>query len=212
MDPTQAIILTTIFNVVFTSLVGGIIIYTLQKKIDATIQKSLFEHQTKFTINHTKTIETLDTLYKKFVAFYSAITDLIAARRHSREEDWGGHQREQARTLLQDLWKYYKDHHLYVPGEITDKLDGFDIITEKILLIIEMALGSARTKLQRGPRESDLSVILVWESRYLETALKQSGNDGVYHTPETLLEEQCEQLIEITRYLEVSYKSVAEAK
>jgi hypothetical protein len=69
MDSTQAVILTTIFNVVFTGIVGGIVVYTLQKKIDATIQKSLFEHQTKFARNFPKTLEVLEVLHQKFRSF-----------------------------------------------------------------------------------------------------------------------------------------------
>lgn len=37
-EPTQAIILMTIVNTIITGLVGGIVIYTVQKKIDASIQ------------------------------------------------------------------------------------------------------------------------------------------------------------------------------
>jgi len=49
MDTMQTIILTRIVNIIITVLVGGVVIYTIQKKIDATIQKSLFEHQTRMT-------------------------------------------------------------------------------------------------------------------------------------------------------------------
>lgn len=69
MDATQTIILTTIFNLVISGLVGGIVIYTLQKKIDATIQKSLFEHQTKFARNYPKAMEGLEAFYKKYLKF-----------------------------------------------------------------------------------------------------------------------------------------------
>jgi len=69
MDTTETIILTTIINIIITGLVGGIIIYRIQKKIDATIQKSLFEHQTKFVRNHQKRVEALEALYNEIVSF-----------------------------------------------------------------------------------------------------------------------------------------------
>src|SRR5688500_2402911 len=87
MDPTQTIIRTSLINIITSGRVGGIVNYTLQTQIDATIQKALFEHQTKFTINHAKAVETLENLYQKFVAFSNAMNESISLRRHSILED-----------------------------------------------------------------------------------------------------------------------------
>lgn len=73
MNTTETIILTTIINVIITGLVGGIIIYAIQKKIDAATQKSLFEHQVKFSRAYPKTLEVLDALYQKFMTFTDAV-------------------------------------------------------------------------------------------------------------------------------------------
>src|SRR5687767_4616927 len=76
MDTTQIIILTMIVNIIMSSLVGGIVIYVIQKKIDATIQKSLFEHQIRFSRNYTKTLEVLETCRLKFNEFSRACQQL----------------------------------------------------------------------------------------------------------------------------------------
>ena len=60
MDTTQVIILTMIVNIIISGLVGGIVIYTIQKKIDATTQKSIFEHQIKFARSFPKILEVLE--------------------------------------------------------------------------------------------------------------------------------------------------------
>lgn len=77
MDATQIILLTSLFNIIISGLVGGIVIYTLQKKIDATIQKSLFEHQTKFSAIHPKRMETLEILYRKYIVYQTEFKNLI---------------------------------------------------------------------------------------------------------------------------------------
>jgi hypothetical protein len=77
METTQTLILFTIFNIIFTGLVGGIVIYVIQKKIDATIQKSLFEHQTKFSAIHSKRVETLETLYQKFIIYKTDFENIM---------------------------------------------------------------------------------------------------------------------------------------
>jgi hypothetical protein len=61
----QVVILTSVVNLITTGVFLGIVIYVIQKKIDANIQKSLFEHQTKFARLHEKRAEVLETLYKK---------------------------------------------------------------------------------------------------------------------------------------------------
>src|SRR5687767_9786646 len=63
----QTIILITIINAIMTGLVGGIIIYVLRKKIDAAIQKSLFEHQIKFPKIYPKTLEVLEAYTQKVI-------------------------------------------------------------------------------------------------------------------------------------------------
>ena len=86
MDPTQTIILTSIVNIIITGLVGGIVIYTVQKKIDATIQKFLFEHQTRFSRDYTRKVEVLGTLYQKYLVFADTIHQMIHESAKSPKE------------------------------------------------------------------------------------------------------------------------------
>jgi len=65
MDTLSIIILTAVINAFVTAAIGGIVLYRIQKKID----NSYFEHQTKFVRNHQKQVETLETLYQKFLIF-----------------------------------------------------------------------------------------------------------------------------------------------
>src|SRR5688500_12899013 len=133
MDTTEQILLITIFNIIFTGLVGGIVVYTIQKKIDATIQKSLFEHETKFSRNYEKRVEVLETLYQKFMVFRDAQkkvgvkvhgfvrgpseidlelhlepnTDLSPENYFEMEFDLS--------SKLGDFWHYYEINRLYLP-------------------------------------------------------------------------------------------------
>jgi hypothetical protein len=77
MDATRIVILATIINTIISGLVGGIVIYVIQRKIDATIQKSLFEYQTKYSAIHSRRVETLETLYQKFIAYKTNFENMM---------------------------------------------------------------------------------------------------------------------------------------
>ena len=131
MDTAQAIILTTIFNVVFTGFVGGIVIYTIQKKIDATIQKSLFEHQTRFTISHAKSIAAIETLHQKFILFAHSCENMILARDTQRQ-----------RSVMENLWEfwqYFVDNRLFIP-------ESFEGEIQKVFENAVILLGNASAK------------------------------------------------------------------
>ena len=124
MGEARTAILISIFNIVFTALVGGIVIYIIQKKIDATIQKSLFEHQTRFTLGHTKAVETLEHLYKKFVVFNGVVNESIMLRRRSGRDDRQWQEKsDQAEVLLREFESYYKNNRLFLPGEISESIN-----------------------------------------------------------------------------------------
>lgn len=128
MDATEAIILTSIVNIIITGLVGGIVIYTIQKKIDATIQKSLFEHQTKFVQLHAKRIETLETLYQKFRIFTFALEKLISTtnwarikRQEINQETYKENEKNVQRALY-DFWNYFNANRLYLSSELIHEI------------------------------------------------------------------------------------------
>jgi hypothetical protein len=217
MDPTQAIILTTIFNVIFSGLVGGIVIYTLQKKIDTTIQKSLFEHQTKFKLSHAKAAETLETLFKRFVAVSDVVSEAIDVWKRSRKDDRRAYEKiDHARESTRDFWKYYRDNRLYLSDEVTHHLDGLDKVTDLVLLTILLTLGRAKYVShtewhEKGP--PDITFEWQWDPSQGGDPFpgESDGKSISYDSPEVLIEEQCKQWNEIAEFLEVSYKSIAKA-
>jgi hypothetical protein len=217
MNPTQVIILTTIFNVIFSGLVGGIVIYTLQKKIDTTIQKSLFEHQTKFKLSYAKAAETLETLFKRFVAVRDVVSEAIDLWKRSRPEDrLLDTKMDHARELMRDFWKYYRDNRLYLSDEVTSHLDSLDTVTDLVLLNILLTLGRAKYVSHTQWHEEGPPEIIhewLWDPSQGGNPFSRHGDSKAtrYDTPEVMIEEQCKQLNEIAEFLEVSYKSIAKA-
>jgi hypothetical protein len=127
METTQELILFSIFNVVFTALVGGIVVYVIQKKIDASIQKSLFEHQTKFSAIHAKRVETLENLYRKFYVFEEAFVQLILQATNYRLAGSGSAEKlnldalnkiEEYHSSLDECEEYYRNNHMFLSTEM----------------------------------------------------------------------------------------------
>jgi hypothetical protein len=62
---------------VVTVILSGVILFLFQERIKTSLAKSLYEHQTKFSRNYEKQVETLETLYKKYLLFDEAFTDMV---------------------------------------------------------------------------------------------------------------------------------------
>lgn len=73
---------------VLTATFSGIVVYFVQKRIESAysskleefrvnLQKSLFEHQTKFVRHHTKAVETLELLYQKLIVISNRYEELV---------------------------------------------------------------------------------------------------------------------------------------
>lgn len=142
MDTAQAIILMTIVNTIITGLVGGIVIYTVQRKIDATIQKSLFEHQTKFTRNYNKKVEVLENLYKRVSAFNDSFRNLIF-----QSFDFDNELRintnvlikcEYLIPLIDEASEYYRENLFDLPEGIVDFVGEITIAMRAIPAVLEM--------------------------------------------------------------------------
>jgi len=114
LTATQIIILTSIVNVIISGLVGGVVIYVIQKKIDATIQKSLFEHQTKFARSHEKTVETLEILHQKYSLFARMCNVMIG------EKDAG--RKTAVFDQLIDFWGYFLENRMYIAENVEDDM------------------------------------------------------------------------------------------
>ncbi len=209
MDATQIILLTSLFNIIISGLVGGIVIYTLQKKIDATIQKSLFEHQTKFAIIHPKTLEVLETLYQKFVqcakSFSPVLIDVFETHRNNSQINF--HKHKDLELQLHDTGKYFLNNRLFLPASINAEIDGmFDSFSNFEWLIRSLSENG------NTPSSDDIDV-----AKYLMTTL---GLDENLFEPELGIEDllfnsinqYAGRIATYTQRLEMLYKSVAETQ
>lgn len=115
METTEAVLLITLINIIVTGVVGGFIIYRIQKKIDATFQKSVFEYQTKYSRNYPKTLETLETLREKFAIYVRSCIRAIA------NEDIN--QRENILKNLEDFYGYFSDHRMYISESLVSEIN-----------------------------------------------------------------------------------------
>jgi len=126
MDTTEIILLTALVNIIITGLISGIAVYRIQRKIDDGFQRSAFEHQTKFAINHAKTVETLQTLYKKLSDYYESFDYLIHRSadycNSISKENLTKADCEKAWGKLVDFRTYYWNNRLFLSDEIADKL------------------------------------------------------------------------------------------
>ncbi len=126
METTQTIILISIFNIIFTALVGGVVIYVIQKKIDATIQKSLFEYQTKFSRNYPKRVETLETLYQKLLLYiktfqYVMLPEINLAMKNGSPIDFSKY--KEANLYSDDAGKYFLNNRLFLQADTVVEIE-----------------------------------------------------------------------------------------
>ena len=210
MDTTQAIILIFIVNTIITGLVGGIVIYTIQKKIDATIQKSLFEHQTKFARIHQKRVETLETVYRKFLNFAEGFTGSVLKALNygiaSNEvtkinmddfEDFDDHREE-----IEDCWTYFMNNRLFLSANASKELRNILRGAQSMPIIIDYMLFN---KFEKSPHLAHLvnSMVKVSQGGLSELDL---------HEPNfaLMLHEMVQKVNSDTLTLEILYRSVAD--
>lgn len=126
METTEIILLTALVNIIVTGLIGGVVVYRIQKKIDDGFQRSAFEHQTKFAINHAKTVETLQTLYKKLSDYNEDFRYLIdrSSRYYNSKSDETITKADCEKVFekLVDFRTYYWNNRLFLPDDIAEKI------------------------------------------------------------------------------------------
>lgn len=189
-----------IATAIVTVLLTGGILFVFHKKIEELFARSLFVYQTKFSINHAKSVETLETLYKKFMIFNNAVEELISAKRFAETEIEDGEWNKKAVNaddLLKNFWNYYKENHLFLPAAMADNIPELYGRTGRVSLMIALALSKAK---------SDEGHNLKWEGGPMSIDKKR------YDDIETLLEDMVKELYKQSTYLEALYKSVAEAQ
>lgn len=136
-----SIIITSIINLAITGVVSGIVVYSIQKKIDAAFEKSLYVYQTKFSKNYHKTLEVLEILHEKF-SLYIRSCNLMIVRNDENQKD------DVLRNLT-DFHAYFSDNRMYIPGNLENQIQ--DIFTASIETI-----GNAKKTLNNPESQASL--------------------------------------------------------
>ncbi len=134
------IILTAVINALVTGIIAGIAIYRIQKKID----HSYFQQQTRFVKSFEKMSETLETIYKKFTEFKLGLVrylfDVVSAC-ESTDEPMVINTEEKYKHAgkLDDFNDYFMQNRLYLPSDISEKLQKIVYVELMLLGLIEHA-------------------------------------------------------------------------
>jgi hypothetical protein len=110
MNTVTVIIITALINVVVTSVIGGIIVYLIQKKIDA----SIFRNQTKFMRSHEKMVETLENLYKYYVEFRDVCIRLMEKKYYDVDEKTLTDKDDLVQDKLKTISNYHRKNDIYL--------------------------------------------------------------------------------------------------
>jgi len=215
MDTIATIIVTAFINIMITSIISNLVFYRYQKRIEssfaekleetkASLAYSIFEQQTKFTTNYARRVETLDTLYKKFVAYNNALEDLVSTKTEFvetiiEENEWN-QKRDNVNKLLKDFGQYYKDNRLFLPALITENISELYSEAEMVSFAFPLVLPFA---------ERDETNTLNWRSKKTLTIPFNTGGMR-YDNPVAFIDDMREKMDKQVRYLEHLYKSVAE--
>jgi hypothetical protein len=207
-----------IATAIVTVLLTGGVPFLFQQKIANYFTKSLFVYQTKFSINHAKAVETLETLYKKFVAYHKAVTDTIS------EKNYPGNDAEKTKKmkadsdkLLREFEKYSKDNRLYLPNAIAESILRLNHDVSWLAVLLMLGLMSD-VKTDKGE--------LKWEGTppTETTGYKENPDDHsfdpplrekkvtTYETPFSLFQHIKDRLDKQEEFLERLYQSVADIK
>ena len=198
MDTLSIIVLTAVINALVTGTIGGIVLYRIQKRID----NSYYEYQTKFTINHAKSVETLKTLYQKFIAFNNALDEFISEKRYARlkpkknEQSQEKHNREK---MLADFKDYFRENRLFLPDRLADNIAKLCSHAEWLSLMVGVGLMFAK------PDETNS---LIWDDDSTGITWGADENAVKYSNPEDLLDHIRKDLKKQAEYLEKMYKLV----
>lgn len=210
MDTIETIILTSIVNIIITGLVGGLVIYRIQKKIDATIQKSLVEHQIKFSKIYPRTLEILETYYRK-LSDCSRLSYRLGYRimeslsgENTLEDEKTIKDRDELLAAARDFRAYFQTNHIYLPSALIDELEE---INERAgnLVVVSMASVEA-SKASTEVLTQHLSMSSGWLGVSLEEELSEE-----VRLIRLILKLE-DEFTKVMKRFEKLYKSVAEAE
>jgi len=217
-----AIILTALVNFMVTGLIGGLLLYRIQKRIDisfaekleqfkASLQKSSVEHQIKFSITYPKTLEILETYRKKLVHYsnvleksHSTVNEALSKSEMLSDENC---QRmiDEIYGALTEFYIYSQENRLYLPDElvlelrdISYKVESMNSVSVQLLYLPREPTEKYFDEVKRLSKLIHFPIALYYNQPEDEWADILIG-----HTQEEV-EKQIEKL-------EKLYKSVAEA-
>jgi hypothetical protein len=194
----------------------------IQKKIDSTIQKSLFEHQTKFTRNFSKTLEVLDKLHQKIMDYassYSVLTYQIEAQISDGQVVLTDQEFEKKaqETMIAffDCASFFRQNRIYLPDLLLEELEN---IIDK-LHALDFYLTGCKTSLQKRAEYFPPFLNDVVTNRYELSFLRFTEEMALHNidptdknAPVLFLRAIRGEVREIREQFEKLYKSVAEAK
>lgn len=113
MNEIAIIIITAFANAAVTAVISNLVFLRYKKEIENSFAQSLFEYQTKFVRNHEKTVETLDTLYKKYAALQRACRDFM------NQNERGGDDPDPTKVVscIEDMSDYFIENRIYLSTE-----------------------------------------------------------------------------------------------
>lgn len=218
MNPITTIIVTVLGNAIVT----GIIVYFIQKKFEAKLQKSLFEHQTKFSRTYPKTLEVLETLHQKLLN-YSSSCSVLMYQIESKISGWQAIlSDEEFRTKEQDLLTkfagcsaYLDENRIYIPDRSIGELEN--IINE--LHALDFYRTVCTSFLEQPAEDFPILVRDVIAGRYSLSFLRfinespfQNINPKDKDAPIILIRTIRDKVNKLPERLEKLYKSVAETR
>ena len=140
MNNIALIIVTAFINLA----VSNFLFLRYQKKIESTFIKSVFEYQTKFTRNHEKTVETLETIYQKFqelqVKVNRNIMNIIVSSENDLPDDEHRNELKAVFEKADNLQEYYFARRIYLEEKTSEQIGQIVNKTKLLNLSIHMAL------------------------------------------------------------------------
>ena len=199
-----------IVNIILSGLIGGIVIYTIQKKIDATIQKSVFEYQTKFSRTHPKILETLEG-YNQIILncsnlSYSFGMGIVFLLTGEVEVDIGEMKarRDELFATTGDSSRFMMNNRLHLPDSLIEELDKITYTAFKLILV-----SVANWDVHDKPAEE---IIKHFYEASMFIGVSYEPTDSKAKDFELLVKKIGKEYHKLLNRLEKIYKSVAEAQ
>ena len=216
MDPITLMLLTVVANAIVT----GIIVYLIQKRIErsytrqmeefrANIQKSLFEHQIKFSKVYPKTLEVLE-IYNQKIFDCSRLSFKLGYRimaaisgDNTSEAEMIEKEHDELLAAARDIKTYFENNHLHLPDVIIDELEEINNRATNLVVVSMACVGASN-----APTEIQIEHLSL-SSRLLGISLERANSSEQIGLI-LLIAKLDEEFNKLLKRLEKLYKSVAD--